>query len=378
MRIRFCAMHLAGQGGQEGFLRGLGNFLLERGHEVDVVATRADPLDGADCTLADLPAWARAFRAGRDWAAARAVAAASGRQECDVSFGGQKSWGCHVLRPGGGVEAEYWRARFESRHAWRFSRALARRLSWKRCFDLAAERRGYHDPVLRTIVANSDMVRGHVLRHYPGLKGKVRVVYNGADLERFQPQADEGMRARLLSELDLDPARFTAIFVAQDFLRKGLPQALAAVALAGRVQLLVLGGERPAAMQRLARKLGVADRVRFVGAAERPEDYYGAADVLLLPTFYDPCANVTFEALASGIPVITTRTNGAAGVIQEGREGWVTAAPGCVEPMADCLRALQDPARLADMKAAARALAESRPLQRTFAEIESILVEAGE
>ena len=126
-------------------------------------------------------------------------------------------------------------------------------------------------------------------------------------------------------------------------------------------------------MRQLAHRLGIDHAVRFVGGVSDPRPYYAASDVLLFPSFYDPCANVTFEALASGIPVISTKRNGASEVISDGNEGWTVEHPDCIEAMASHLSSLQDSARLADMKAAARALAAKHTTTSKLTEIESIL-----
>jgi len=343
------------------------------------LASEADPIPGATHTAVNVPRGVG--RSAWDWAAARAVAAAGAQGEYDVSFGGQKMWGCNVLRPGGGVEAEYWSVRLADRYAWSPLRAFARTASVKRRFDLDAESRGYSDPALRYVIANSELVRSGIVRRYPAIADKVEVIHNGADLERFSPPDGEDTRAATHNELGLDPARRTAVFSGHNFRLKGLPQALNALALAGRNsasgwQLIVLGGGKQGYARRQVQQLGLDDAVRFVGNTSEPGRYYTACDVMLYPSFYDPCANVTFEALASGIPVITTERNGASEVITDGQEGWTVSHPDQVETMAEHLRALTDDARLADMKAAARALAETHPMNGKLADIEAVLKEA--
>jgi UDP-glucose:(heptosyl)LPS alpha-1,3-glucosyltransferase len=379
MKILFCAKHVVGNGGQEGFLRRLCAFLLSQGHEVEIIASAADPVQGATCTRVPVPRWVG--RAAWDWAAARAVVSESTQHERDVSFGGQKMWGCNVIRPGGGVEAEYWNVRLSDRHAWPPLRALAREMSIKRRFDLYAESRAYNDPALRFVVANSELVRNGILQRYPRLTSNVNVIYNGADLKRFSATPDADTRTRIHNEVGLDPARHTAVFAGHNFRLKGLPQALAAMELAGRDnrepwQLLVIGGGRRASMQNMVQRLGLTNSVRFVGNTSTPEQYYASSDVLLFPSFYDPCANVTFEALASGIPVISTKRNGASEVITDARDGWTVDHPNCIETMAAHLNALEDPGRLSEMKAAARALAEKHSITKKLTEIEEVLKEA--
>lgn len=86
---------------------------------------------------------------------------------------------------------------------------------------------------------------------------------------------------------------------------------------------LILGRDRKDPYVRLARRLEISGEVIFAGSTDEPEKYYGAADLLVHPTFYDACSLTVLEALASGLPVITTASNGASGVLTQGEEGWV-------------------------------------------------------
>ena len=69
--------------------------------------------------------------------------------------------------------------------------------------------------------------------------------------------------------------------------------------------------------------MGIFEEVIFAGSTDEPEKYYGASDLLVHPTFYDACSLTVLEALASGLPVVTTASNGASGVLSHGEEGWV-------------------------------------------------------
>jgi len=382
MKILLCARHLVGSGGQEGFLKRLCGFLAARGHTVGVLATAADAMPGV--TVTRPPVARQGRRAWRDWAGAQAIAAAAATYPCDVSLGGQKIWGCSVVRPGGGVEADYWDMRLRDRYRWAPLRAIVGRLSTKRRLDLAAEARAYRHPALRCVVANSEIVRRRLAHFYPEVADRVRVVYNGVDTARFRPVENPAARADVHAELGLDPRLLTAVFSGHNFRLKGLPQGLEALALARRAaptvkcQLVVLGGGRQSGMRRLAHRLGVADGVRFTGGTPCPERFYGAADFLLYPSFYDPCANVTFEALASGLPVITTQRNGASAVVREGRDGWTVTHPDCTGQMARHILALGDPARLAAMRASARDCALQYPESAAFETIEQMLQFAAE
>jgi UDP-glucose:(heptosyl)LPS alpha-1,3-glucosyltransferase len=119
------------------------------------------------------------------------------------------------------------------------------------------------------------------------------------------------------------------LFVGSGFERKGIPVLLPALAAMKRSDalLLIVGRDRKErAMRALAQRLGIADRVRFLGAQKDVRPYYGAADCFALPTLYDPMPNAALEALACGLPTVTSTTCGAAELIQPEINGRVVAA----------------------------------------------------
>jgi UDP-glucose:(heptosyl)LPS alpha-1,3-glucosyltransferase len=89
---------------------------------------------------------------------------------------------------------------------------------------------------------------------------------------------------------------------------------------------LILGRDRKDPYIRLADQLGLSEDFVFAGSTDEPEKYYGAADLLVHPTFYDACSLTVLEALGTGLPVVTTTSNGASGVISQREEGWVVGA----------------------------------------------------
>ena len=141
---------------------------------------------------------------------------------------------------------------------------------------------------------------------------------------------------------------------------KGLAPLLHGVAAAGRGQrfrIAVVGHPKVARYRRLAERLGVADRVRFVGHRDDPKDCYFAADFLVHPTFYDPCSLVVLEALACGLPVITTQYNGASELLTVPDNGLVVRDPHDAGELADALSRMADPGYRRSASAAARAAA---------------------
>ena len=379
MNITICTKHFSANGGQERFCVRLASFLAGRGHKVKVLAVSGAPIAGVDLRIIPTPAIIP--RSARDWMYGKILARAMVSHSADVSFGDQKTWGCSVIRPGGGAERQYWRRRlFNQRN--RINPGVMRPgMLIKMYFDMRAEANGYNSDKLKCVIANSRMVRNGLLDSFPGLSGKVEVVYNGADIDRFTPDNADKWRRETAAGIGLNPDCLTGVFVANNFALKGLRQAIETIAgltNGGKhsVQLIIAGGGRSKRYAQLIRKKGLQDFVRFTGQSEEMERYYAAADFLLFPTFYDPCANVTLEALAAGLPVITTKMNGAHELLDD-RHGCVVDQPCEVGAMADFIIGLKDKNRLAKMKVAARTLAEQHKIAAKLTRIEKILENNG-
>ena len=169
----------------------------------------------------------------------------------------------------------------------------------------------------RMIITNSRLSKTVIREYYDYPADRIHVVYNGVDLEKFRPATREttaGQPVRLL-------------FVGQDFKRKGLApviEALAKVRDKGLdCQLRVIGRDNPEPYRQLASRLGVTDRITFEGPSGTIQTAYQAADLFVFPTLYDPFANVCLEALACGLPVLTTTTNGSSEVVTENSDGYI-------------------------------------------------------
>lgn len=374
LNITMGVRYFEPRGGAEKFSLRLARHLADRGHSVRVVCFSGQPMAGVRL---DLLPWPRACgRARRDWATGEAIAAALvADHAADVRWGEQKTWHADVIRPGGGSEAEFWRLRAAER-PWGPLAALCSR---KRRYDLDAERRGYTDAALRAVVVNSAMVRGHLLRDHPGLAGRIHVVHNGNDLRPPDPGARAQWRREVRAEHGIPEQATLALLLGNGFPRKGLGEAIAAVARArGRTAptdlwLLAVGRGRAPAFAAQARRAGVGDRVVIRDATRDVARLYAAADVFILPSHFDPFANVTIEALGMGLPVITTRTNGGSEVVTPDGDGWVVDTPADIAGLADALRAACDPETLRRMSAAALAAAARHRLDGKLEAVEAVL-----
>jgi UDP-glucose:(heptosyl)LPS alpha-1,3-glucosyltransferase len=135
------------------------------------------------------------------------------------------------------------------------------------------------------------------------------------------------------------------------------------------LRLVVAGGKRLAPYRRFAEHCGAGLATTFLGAVDDAAPYYAAADIYAQPTFYDPCSLVVLEALATGLPVITSRYNGAGELITPGQEGYILQDPGDADELEHFLHELLDPQKRYPMQDAARRLAIAHSLDRNCSEI---------
>jgi UDP-glucose:(heptosyl)LPS alpha-1,3-glucosyltransferase len=225
------------------------------------------------------------------------------------------------------------------------------------------------------VAAISDYVRRQVEGGFGFPPQRTRVVFNGVDIAPLGEEERTQQRGRLRAELGLDAQAPLLLFVAHNFKLKGLAELIWATAAAPQTDasapwtVVVAGRDNPRRYQRLARQLGVAARVRWVGTSTPIRDWYAAADVLAHPTWYDPCSRVVLEALSVGLPVVTTRYNGAAEAIEPGRHGLVVEEPDDVADLAAALGLALQPALRAACRADAARLHEHLSMARHAREL---------
>lgn len=267
-----------------------------------------------------------AGRLWRDWSFARCVGRALAARGFDLVQSHERIAGCSLYRAGDGVHATWLELRGRQQTAAaRLSTALT---PWHR-YVLRAEARMYRHPALRAVICNSRMVRDDIAARFGVAADKLHVIYNGVDLERFHPGLRQEFRAATRSRLDVPEDAPLFLFLGSGFERKGLARLLQALAAMGNGQarLLVVGRDRrQKRYEALAQRLGVAARTFFLGPQQDVRPYLGAADAAVLPTLYDPLPNAALEALACGLPLITSGSCGAAELIRPGANGYVCDA----------------------------------------------------
>ncbi len=228
-------------------------------------------------------------------------------------------------------------------------------------------------PAGAVVVAVSNMVKRHVETFHHVPKERVRVVHNAIDPARLAVPQPGAVRCALRNRLGLEPGDLVGLFVGHNFALKGLEPLIRA--LGGRkarnrsarpIDLIVCGSGAIGPYNRLARRLGVGDKVHFLGYYPDVPACYWSSDFFVQPTYYDPCSLVVLEALACGLPVITTAQNGASELLSDGREGYVLTAPDAGDELIAALDHLADDATRRAMAARRLSWASSNRSRRTW------------
>ena len=301
----------------------------------------------------------------------------------DVTLGVGNTLEADVLQPHGGVHwAWFWRSLRAYDHPilWMI-KLLGRILSPKQWASGWIEDRPYKRGNYSRIVAISDMVKEDIIQRYKVPEDRITVVYNGVDIERFHPR-NRRYREEIRKRFGVGE-EFVILFVSHNFRMKGLSYLIKALAKIRKedsfpFKLLVLGRDRQGPYLRLAKKMGVFGEVIFAGSTDEIQKYYGAADLLVHPTFYDACSLTVLEALASGLPVITTSSNGASGIISDVQEGSVLDDPRNIQILAGGILFFFQPGTLQEASRAARRLAQKYSHQQCHQEMVKVFQELKE
>jgi UDP-glucose:(heptosyl)LPS alpha-1,3-glucosyltransferase len=369
------------RGGCETYVADLIRRLSGDGHTVHLYASTWDAAAlPANLHIHHIPetGWPRCLR---PWRFSRACQEALRKNTHDLSIGFDKVAGVDVFYPQGGLHiAAVRQAMLKFRNPLHRALAIAlRAIDPAHCSFSRFERRQYRvergerselrladtrqGRSLRArhpfIIVNSDFVRRHFHDYLGVPPSRVAVLHCAIDPDRFTATDRPARRAATRQLWDIEPNDTVALFVAMNYRLKGLEPLLHAVSRIpdrSRFRLAVIGRPETAAFERLAKRLGITECVRFLGFMPDPRNAYFAADLLVHPTFYDPCSLVVQEALACGLPVITSRHNGASELLDPPHDGLVIRDPHDSEELAGALTTWLDPSRRqAGARAALRA-----------------------
>jgi len=344
MKILFCIDRFRpSRGGAESYLDALAAALISRGHDVRVGAAEIDEDRLGPNLLLQVPPWPRLLR---EYCLAKIPARFRREGKFDLVVAFRHALDCDLFQPHGGLHADSLAGAVRPLARHRFLQGLLygrKLLSPKNLLFLWIDRLLLRRRPPVAVAALSAMTENSIRRR-AAAGTEIAVIANGVDRARFHPALRAAHRDRILDAARIDRRARVGLFCGHNLLLKGLGEALRGVGLfAGDhpdFHLLVAGRQKAARYERLAAKLAIGDRVHFLGSCDEMEALYGASDVLLHPTWYDPCSLVVLEALGAGVPVITSRYNGAAELMTSGREGVVVDDPGDARAIDEALRTI--------------------------------------
>ena len=228
-------------------------------------------------------------------------------------------------------------------------------------FGLAAENLIYSHHRYKKIIAVSGGVKKEIMSYYNVPDDEIVVIPNGINIEEFKP--DEKSKKRVREKYGIGGDEIVLMFSGYEFKRKGLRYIIEALPLMERnLKLFVVGKSDPKPFQNLANKLGVSNNIIFTGFVPEIKDYYAASDIYVFPSAYEPFGLVITEAMASGLPVITSKISGVAELISDGHDGLLLNEPNNVDEIAEKIKLLiEDESLRRHMGRNARKTAEKYP-----------------
>jgi UDP-glucose:(heptosyl)LPS alpha-1,3-glucosyltransferase len=333
LRLGFIRRKYDQSGGAELSLRLLVESFAANGHGINVLTQSWEgflPDKAVIHKIASVSGRARALRTF-----ARAAYEKMRQLDLDLCLSLERVPGVPFFRAGDGCHLA-WLRRRAPYEGWLKRHSFYLNPLHRAQLDLEAET--LTSPALKLVIANSRMVAEEIKQIYGLGEDQVKVIYNPAVKIPITDKDRREARSAIFKELALPYDWPVLLFLGSGFERKGLAFMIRALSLLPQVSLLVAGRGRTAFYERLASKCGVSERAKFLGLRSDADRLLAASDVSVLPTIYDPCANVCLEALAAGKPVVTTSANGASEMISQGENGFIIEDPADINCLADACR----------------------------------------
>jgi UDP-glucose:(heptosyl)LPS alpha-1,3-glucosyltransferase len=354
LKIGFVRRGYARSGGAEAYLKRLAQGVIAAGHDVELFTTSQWPVN-------EWP-FGPITRLGADNAIGFAdrLRRVRPRVGCDVLMSLERVWSADVFRAGDGVHRVWLAERDRQLSKWQ---RLFAGFNRKHAEILRLEASLLGEGNALTVIANSNMVKDQIVRTYKYPAERIEVIYNGVPLEDFA--RDGKTREAMREKYGLARGDLGLVFLGSGWARKGLRYAVQAIeqsSLPNAVLLVAGRGEE--------RKYR-STKVKFLGVVREPISLLHAGDVFILPTLYDPFSNACLEAMAAGLPVITTGGNGFSEIMKDGVHGSIIGQPPDVPEIVRAIQFWAAPERRSEARPRilerAAAFDISRNVERTLA-----------
>jgi len=364
--------YLPTKGGGEGYLANFANQLAERGHEVHIYASKWESNNNKIHyhTISSI----RYPKFLKDISFVINSYKNMAKNDYDIVHVVGRALGMNVFNPHCGVEKAWLKQNYLSINCpgFRILKHITAFFSFRQNFILWLDRKQYTGKGVSRIIAISDMIKNDIIKYHNIDPQKIDVVYNGVDLRRFNPDNKNKYRTVVRKKLSLGE-EFVILYISNNFRLKGLLTLIKALGELKKsrkdFKVLIIGRGNETPYRKLAKKLDCLENLIFLGHVGEIEKYYAASDIYVHPTFYDSCSLVVTESLASGLPVITTIYDGASGVMDDGKEGFVLKYPKDHSALAEKISRFFNDEFRQKASIAAREKAEKYPAEKNCEEI---------
>ncbi|HEA47486.1 MAG TPA: glycosyltransferase family 1 protein [bacterium] len=359
MKIALVRQSYHKYGGAERYVSYLAEELLKKGHEVHIFARKWDPNVPKEIIFHRVPTL-RGPSFLKALSFAYNVKRLLEEEKFDIINSFDRTLYQDIYRAGDGVHRK-WRKRLLEITPNPLTR-LSILLNPLHLSLLSLEKRIFEEGKYKKIIAISKEGKEEIIKYYGVRPEDIMVVYNGVDLEEFHPQNKALFREEIRKEFNIGNDEFLILFVGSGFRRKGLRYLIEAVSLLKEerpLKMLVVAKGKKRPYLRLARRLGIKDKIIFTGGRKDLRKFYATSDLFVLPTIYEPFGNVCLETLASGLPIIVSKTSGAAEIITEGENGLLLKNPRDSQELAEKIRLTFDNRFRNKLAKNARTLAEN-------------------
>ncbi|MFH1228570.1 MAG: glycosyltransferase family 4 protein [Planctomycetota bacterium] len=372
------------RGGVERYVYDLSRYLVRDEHQVHIFCHNAEIAGSDEITklrFHTVPVSAAGFWTPFKIASFADNAANMLKQErFDIIQGFGRTYYQDIYRVGSGCHWEYLKhthpsmanplGRFIQRHNPR-NRAI-----------MNMEKLSFAPGAYKKVICISQHVKQEIQQYYSVPDKDSTVIYNGIDTNRFHPANRITYREDVRKQFNINSSEVVVLYVGSGFERKGLRYAIEAISKVPDkfpAKLLIIGRGNTSKYAGLAKKLGITDRVIFAGQQSKIEKFYAASDVFLFPTLYEPFGTVCLEAMASGLPVITSRRAGASEIMSHGMDSFIVDNPADSSAIAEKLICLMDEVWRNNMGKAAQLTASKYSFEKNYWQVIQIYEEvAGE
>lgn len=317
------------KGGVESYVCNLSKQLLDRGHEIHIFAHRFSNDRDERLTFHQVPAstfwsplkyWTFAVNAPK--------IIKKTKIKFDLVHGFTQTLFQDLYRVGGGCHWDYMMHTYPLMHSL-FGRILLC-LNPRHLSLLLLEKIIFKKKCYKQITCISEQCKEEIIHHYQLPPDDIEVIYNGVDINIFSPQNKTRYRDTVRAKYGIVPDEVLLLFVGSGFKRKGLKHVIDALSLVDKsqtVKLLIVGKGNVREHQRLAKEKGILDNLIFTGVCKHIHEIYAGGDIFVFPSEYDAFGTACLEAMASGLPVIASKTSGVSEIITHNKDGFVINHP---------------------------------------------------